>query len=172
MKIHTPNLLPAPALALVPADVRHERSARACREALALCPAGVVAHRLRCHEDLVRRWARGQGSPTLTQVLASPERFALSLLAAAGRVYAPPVEVVEVPPAERLRLLTIALAALLGSTGLRDVLEQYSDEELAERDRRYAEIESQAARERAAIRRVREARSRTVDAPAEDKGGR
>lgn len=43
-----------------------------------------------------------------------------------------------------------------------------NDEELAERDRQYAEIESQAARERLAIRRVREARQ----APAEDKGAR
>lgn len=166
MKSHTPIFAPLPALALASVDVRHERSARACREALALCSAGVVAHRLRCHEDLVRRWARGQGSPTLTQVLAAPERFVLALLAAAGRVYSPPVEVVEVPPAERLRLILVTLAALLASTGHRDQLDQYSDEELAERDRQYADIESQAARERLAIRRVRESRQ----APAEDKG--
>ena len=38
-----------------------------------------------------------------------------TLLAAAGRVYSPPVEVVEVPPAERLRLILVTLAALLAS---------------------------------------------------------
>lgn len=159
MSDHALKIVPlqAPALALV--DVRHERSARACREALTLCPAGLVAHRLRCSEDLVRRWGRGQGSPTLSQVLASPERFALALLAAAGRVYEPPVAVVEVSPAGRLRALLVVVGALCASTPTDKALEEYTDEELDERDRQYAEVELTAQRERAAIRRVKAAKA-------------
>lgn len=161
MSQHSKNLVPVPTLALVAADQARERSAEAVRAALSACPAGVVAHRLRCSEDLVRRWGRGQGSPSLAQILGAPERFALRLLAAAGEVYLPQVAVCEVPPRERLWLLAAALGALIAATprGI-DSLEQFDDQELAERDRQLADIEEHARRERAAIARVREAKRR------------
>lgn len=116
MSQHSPKLHPVPSLALAPVEIARERSAVAVRSALAACPAGVVAHRLRCSEDLVRRWGRGQGSPSLAQILQAPERFALRLIAAAGEVYLPPVAVCEVPPRERLWLLAAALGALIAAT--------------------------------------------------------
>lgn len=161
MSQHNSKLHPVPSLALAPVEVARERSAVAVRSALSACPAGVVAHRLHCSEDLVRRWGRGQGSPSLAQILGAPERFALRLLAAAGEVYVPPSTVCEVPPRERLWLLAAALGALIAATphGVTS-LEQFDDQELAERDRQLADIEEHARRERAAIARVREAKRR------------
>lgn len=170
MPSHTTSVASRSPLALVRLDRAREQSAVAVVEALDDCPASEVSRVLRCSPDLVRRWGRGQGSPTLAQVLASPDRFALRLLAAAGRVYEPPAEVVEVSPRERLLMLLTALGALLGATphGL-DSLEQYGDEELDQRDAALVQIEEQTRRERDAIRRVREARNARAE---ENKGAR
>lgn len=162
---HTRNL----ALVTSPALSPREKSASAVALALGVCPAGIVASRLGLTQTRVRQWTYPDGgSPRLDQILASPERFAVRLLAAAGQVYAPACEVIEVPPRERLWLLTSALGALLATTprGL-DSLDQYSDDELTRRDRSLADIEEQVQRERQAIARVRMARTH---APREDKG--
>lgn len=166
MKNHSPNVELAQVSALAIVDPRHERSARVVREALTVCPASVVARRLDCHEDNVRRWGRGQGSPTMSQVMASPERFALALLAAAGRVYEPPVEVVEISVGEMIEMLTRALAAVVSSLpkGVND-LSKLTDEQLDQADEKLAALEDEARRKRAAIRRVQDARKN-------NKGGR
>jgi len=171
VKTHTRKFGPTPALALARVDAAREQSALIVVEALDSCPASEVSRVLRCSPDLVRRWGRGQGSPTVAQVMASPERFARSLLAAAGRVYAPPpVEVVEVPVAESLGLLLSALGALIAATpGGVDDLAEYTDEELTRRDESLKEVEREAGAQREAIRRVREARA---EQPREEKAPR
>lgn len=161
MTTHTTSIVPVPQLALSRIELAHERSARVCHLALTDCPADIVARRVDRSADLVRRWGRGQGSPTLTQILASPERFALRLLALAGESVAPST-VIEVSPWERLRLAMSTLGALLAETP-RDVdeLTKLTPEQLREADRRWAALEQQA-------RDARKSIARALD----DKGGR
>lgn len=83
MKPHTTSL----ALVAVPASAARpsaaETAARVCGLALDSYPPRLVAQRLGCSTDLVTGWGRSKSSPSLVQVFASPERFALRLLALA-----------------------------------------------------------------------------------------
>ena len=162
---HTRNLALVTSTALSP----REKSASAVALALGVCPAGIVASRLELTQTRVRQWTYPDGgSPRLDQILASPERFAVRLLAAAGQVYAPACEVIEVPPRERLWLLTSALGALLATARPwrpQDGLEDRSDAEIQEMVTNAEKVEEEA-------RRIKEAGLRVLLDRRENKGAR
>lgn len=165
MNSHTTSLALIETEALTPAD----KSARVVSVALETCPAAVVARRLGCTPDRVRQWTRpGQGSPSLAQVFASPERFALRLLALAGGVYAS--EVVEAPVRERLWCCTVALGRCLSLTAGRE-LEQMSREELERMRSSWADVHSESGKGLAEVDRELLRRAGVVK-PGEDKGAR
>ena len=157
MNSHTTSLALIETEALTPAD----KSARVVSVALETCPAAVVARRLGCTPDRVRQWTRpGQGSPRLAQVFASPERFALRLLALAGGVYAS--EVVEAPVRERLWCCTVALGRCLSLTAGREL----------ERMRQgWADVHSESGKGLAEVDRELLRRAGVVK-PGADKGAR
>lgn len=164
MNSHTTSLALIETEALTPAD----KSARVVSVALETCPAAVVARRLGCSTDLVTGWGRGKSSPRLDQVFASPERFALRLLALAGGVYAS--EVVEAPVRERLWCCTVALGRCLSLTAGRD-LEQMSREELERMRQGWADVHSESGKGLAEVDRELLRRAGVVK-PGEDKGAR
>lgn len=164
MNSHTTSLALIETEALTPAD----KSARVVSVALETCPAAVVARRLGCSTDLVTGWGRGKSSPSLAQVFASPERFALRLLALAGGVYAS--EVVEAPVRERLWCCTVALGRCLSLTAGRD-LEQMSREELERMRQGWADVHSESGKGLAEVDRELLRRAGVVK-PGEDKGAR
>lgn len=164
MNSHTTSLALIETEALTPAD----KSARVVSVALETCPAAVVARRLGCSTDLVTGWGRGKSSPSLAQVFASPERFALRLLALAGGVYAS--EVVEAPVRERLWCCTVALGRCLSLTAGRD-LEQMSREELERMRSSWADVHSESGKGLAEVDRELLRRA-GVTKPGEDKGAR
>lgn len=169
MPIHTTILTPFPALALAPRREPARASATLCVLALTACPARHVAPRIDRSEDLVRRWGRGEGSPSLVQILQAPESFGRRLATGLGVLLAP-TEVVEVPPRERLYLCSVSLGRLLASTprGL-DSLEQLSDQELEQQVRDWQAHVDEAQRGRDAVLRVIQAREARRQA---DKGVR
>jgi hypothetical protein len=140
---HSTKFIPVPALALARHADPVSVSGVICALALAGCAPRHVATSLDRSEDLVRRWGRGQGSPSLAQILQAPARFGLRLLALAGQVLEG--EVIEVPATERLRCLMVALGSLLATS--QRPLDQHSDEEL----RRQAEDARRVAREAEAL---------------------
>ena len=164
MNSHTTSLALIETEALTPAD----KSARVVSVALETCPAAVVARRLGCSTDLVTGWGRGKSSPSLAQVFASPERFALRLLALAGGVYAS--EVVEAPVRERLWCCTVALGRCLSLTAGRD-LEQMTSEELERMRQGWADVHSESGKGLAEVDRELLRRAGVVK-PGEDKGAR
>lgn len=125
MKEHSTNL----ALQLVPASAPPKRgaemSAVLCRLALA-GQATAVARKLGRSEDLVRGWARGDSSPSLAQILDAPQAFAMRLVAATGRLYAPPF--VALPIRDRLWLCGVALGHCYTTLGNRDLREMGEDD--------------------------------------------
>lgn len=165
MNSHTTSLALIETEALTPAD----KSARVVSVALETCPAAVVARRLGCSTDLVTGWGRGKSSPSLAQVFASPERFALRLLALAGGVYAS--EVVEAPVRERLWCCTVALGRCLSLTAGRD-LEQMTSEELERMRQGWADVHSESGKGLAEVDRELLRRAGVVTKPGEDKGAR
>ena len=168
MKPHTTSL----ALVAVPASAARpsaaETAARVCGLALDSYPPRLVAQRLGCSTDLVTGWGRGKSSPSLAQVFASPERFALRLLALAGGVYAS--EVVEAPVRERLWCCTVALGRCLSLTAGRD-LEQMTSEELERMRQGWADVHSESGKGLAEVDRELLRRAGVVK-PGEDKGAR
>lgn len=149
-------------LALIETDTTPaDKSARVVSVALESCSAAVVARRLGCTPDRVRQWTRpGQGSPRLDRVFASPERFALRLLALAGQVYAG--EVVEAPVRERLWCCTVALGRCLSLTAGRELERMRTS---------WADVHSESGKGLAEVDRELLRRAGVVK-PGEDKGAR
>lgn len=165
MRTHALKLAPAPALALAVREDPASRSARAVSLALDVCSPRLVASSLGCSDDLVRRWGRGQGSPSLVQVFGSPERFGRRLLAAAGETYRAP-EVCEVNLRERLWLISVNLGKLM-LAARPERLDWHTPEELREIARTAREVADEADRIARAADRARLAKEQ----PREEKGG-
>lgn len=170
MTIHTTFVAPDLSLALAPRGEPTRVSATLCALALGACAPRLVARRLARSEDLVRRWGRGEGSPSLVQILGAPETFGRRLAADLGLLYRPAAVVVEVPPRERLLLCSVALGRLLASTprGL-DSLDQLTDQELEQQVADWQAVVDEAQRGRDAAARVLAARESQRQA---DKGVR
>lgn len=165
MRTHALKLTPAPALALAVREDPASRSARVVSLALDVCPPRLVASALGCSDDLVRRWGRGQGSPSLLQVFGGPERFGRRLLAAAGETYQA-AEVCEVNLRERLWLLSVGLGRLL-VVARPERIDWHTPEELREIARTAREVAEEADRIARAADRARLAKEQ----PREEKGG-
>lgn len=121
-----------------------------------------VARVLDRSEDLIRRWGRGQGSPSLVQILQAPERFGRRLLAGLDVVYAG--EVGEVPLRERAWSCAAALGRLL-AMARSDELTHHTDEELEEMARHARQVAEEAQRiERAALRVLQARRAQQREA--------
>lgn len=152
---HSPFVAPSPSLALVRREAPARAAATLCALAFDDCAPRLVARGVHRSEDLVRRWGRGEGSPSLVQLLQAPERFGRRLAADLGALYAPAVEVGEVPPRERLWLASKALGRLLATTPQTlDSLDQLSDDELRQQLRDWQTFVDESERGRDAVARV------------------
>lgn len=155
MHNHTATLALVQPVALAAHQAPASHAAVLCAAALDACPAEVVARRLDRSADLIRRWGRGQGSPSLVQILQAPERFARRLLVGLGAVYAG--EVIEVPLRERAWSCAAALGRLLAMAHS-DQLQGHTDAELEEMARTSRQVAEEAQRIADAAERVLQAR--------------
>lgn len=154
MPNHTATLALVQPVALAAHQAPASHAAVLCAAALDACPAEVVARRLDRSADLIRRWGRGQGSPSLVQILQAPERFARRLLVGLGAVYAG--EVLEVPLRERAWSCAAALGRLLAMA--HGELQEHTDAELEEMARTARQVAEEAQRVATAAERVLQAR--------------
>ena len=167
MKPHTTSL----ALVAVPASAARpsaaEDAAAICGLALESYPPRLVARTLGCSADLVTGWGRGKSSPSLVQILASPQGFRLRLLALAGKV-GTPAELAPVPVRERLWLVMAACGALMATVKTwrsSDGLEDRSDAEIRDLVDNASKVEEEA-------RKIREAGLRVLLDRRAREGGR
>lgn len=135
-------------------------------EALEVCPPATVARRLGCSDRVVRGWRTGASLPNLDHLARAPRAFTGRLLVLLGD-HVRADALVRREPREALHQMTMALGALLVDLSRRP-LDQMSPDEARDVAERAALIEEQAA----ALRRAAAEQARTVQAPAEDKGGR